>query len=73
MIDKLQKVTRNADDDDCTYFTLLARKGNKNTQYPYPKWKIGSDIALYFRNPDRPFNPAAIAYSLEHNHVKCIT
>ena len=37
MIDKLQKVTRNADDDECTYFTFLARKGDKNTQYPYPE------------------------------------
>ena len=38
MIDKLQKVTGTADDDECTYFTFfLARKGNKNTQYPYPE------------------------------------
>ena len=55
------------DPDGCKVFKLKARKKDKKKKYMSPEWKIGSNIAQHFSNPDRPFNPCAIAYSLEHS------
>ena len=64
--DRLELIHDGEDPDGCKVFKLKARKKDKKKKYMSPEWKIGSKIAQYFGDPDRPFHPSAIAYSLEH-------
>ena len=64
---KLRVVSDAPDPDGCTVFNLTARKKKKGDKYRTGEMKVGVDIAEKF-GPDRPFNPASIAYSLAHNY-----
>ena len=62
----INKIDTNSEVDinnNCKLWTKIAKKNG------YPQMKLGTTIAAKFGNPDRPFNPASIYYSITHNFV----
>ena len=62
----LNKIENNTSVSPTSSCILWAKKAQKNG---YPQMKLNSKIAAKFGNPDRPFNPASILYSIKKNVV----
>ena len=61
LLDKIKQNSVECQDSACRNWAKNALKNG------YPQMKIGVGIAAKFGNPNRPFNPACILYSITNN------
>ena len=61
LLDKIRENSIQSQDSECKNWSKRSLKNG------YPQMKITVPIAYKFGNPNRPFNPACILYSISNN------